>query len=55
MLYILKLECCEVMQIIAIIGLFFTVYSQYFSIFFVKGSWLAYNNMTDNKIFLKLF
>ena len=29
--YILKLECAEVMQIIAIIWLFLTVYSQYFS------------------------
>ena len=29
--YILKLECSEVMEIIAIIWLFLTVYSQYFS------------------------
>ena len=29
--YILKLECSEVMQIIAIIWLFLTDYSQYFS------------------------
>ena len=29
--YILKLECSEVMQIIAIIWLFLTVYSQYFN------------------------
>ena len=29
--YILKLECSEVMQIIAIIGLILNVYSQYFS------------------------
>ena len=29
--YILKLECSEVMHIIAIIWLFLTVYSQYFS------------------------
>ena len=35
--YILKLECSEVMQIIAIIWLFLTVYSQYFSkVFFVN-------------------
>ena len=35
--YILKQECSEVMQIIAIIWLFLTVYSQYFSkVFFVK-------------------
>ena len=34
---ILKLECSEVMQIIAIIWLFLTVYSKYFSkVFFVK-------------------
>ena len=36
--YILKLECSEIMQIIAIIWLFLTVYSQYFSnFFFCKG------------------
>ena len=29
--YILKQECSEVMQIIAITSLFLTVYSQYFS------------------------
>ena len=29
--YILKQECSQVMQIIAIIWLFLTVYSQYFS------------------------
>ena len=35
--YILKLEYSDVMQIIAIIWLFLTVYSQYFSkVFFVK-------------------
>ena len=35
--YVLKLESSEVMQIIAIIWLFLTVYSQYFSkVFFVK-------------------
>ena len=35
--YILKQECCQVMQIIAIIWLFLNVYSQYFSkVFFVK-------------------
>ena len=34
--YILKQECSEVMQIIAIIWLFWTVYSQYFSNFFLK-------------------
>ena len=28
--YIMKLECSELMQIIAIIMLFWTVYSQYF-------------------------
>ena len=40
--YVLKLESSEVMQIIAIIWLFLTVYSQYFSkVFFVKvhGPW----------------
>ena len=31
MLYILKPECSDVMQIIAIIWQFLTVYSQYFS------------------------
>ena len=31
MQYILKLKCAEVMHIIAIIWLFLTVYSQYFS------------------------
>ena len=35
--YILKLECSEVMQVIAIICLFLTVYSQHFSkVFFVN-------------------
>ena len=53
--YILKLECSEVMQIIAIIWLFLTVYSQYFSKVFCKGPWLAYNNITYTKISQKLF
>ena len=54
--YILKQECSQVMQIIAIIRLFLTVYSQYFSkVFFCKGLWLAYNNITYTKIFQKLF
>ena len=33
--YILKQECSEIMQIIAIILLFLTVYSQYFSTVFL--------------------
>ena len=53
--YILKLECSEVVQINAIICLFLTVYSQYFSTFFGKGPWLAYNNITYSKIAQKLF
>ena len=49
--YILKQECSQVMQIIAIIWLFLTVYSQYFSkVFFCKVPWLAYNNITYTKI-----
>ena len=54
--YILKLECSEVMQIIAIIWIFLTVYSQFFSkVFLCKGPWLAYNNITYTKIFQKFF
>ena len=48
--YILKQECFQVMQIIAIIWLFLTVYSQYFSKVFCKVPWLAYNNITYTKI-----
>ena len=47
--YILKQECSQVMQIIAIIWLFLTVYSQYFSKV-CKIPWLAYNNITYTKI-----
>ena len=43
--YILKLECPVVIQIIAIIGLFWTVFFQNFSKVFWKGSWLAYINI----------
>ena len=53
--YVLKLESSEVMQIIAIIWLFLTVYSQYFSKVFCKGPWSAYNNITYTKISRKLF
>ena len=49
--YILKQEFSQVMQIIAIIWLFLTVYSQYFSKVFCKGPWLAYNDITYTKIF----
>ena len=36
--YILKLECSEVMQIIAILWLCLTIYSQYFSKVFLLRS-----------------
>ena len=50
MYYILKLECSEVMQIIVIICLFLTVYSQYFSKVFLEMSMvgLPYYNIYQN-------
>ena len=55
--YVMKLECPEVMLIIAIKGLFLTVVLQvlymYVSIFFRKSPWSAYNNITCTKMFAK--
>ena len=48
--YILILECSEVKQIIAIIGLFLIVYLPYLIKFFCKGPWSDYNNTTYTKI-----
>ena len=53
--YILKQESPEVMIIIAIIGLFFTVFFHYFSKVFCKVSWSGYNNITYTEIWGKLF
>ena len=53
--YFLKLECSEVMQIIAIIWLFLTFIHNISVKFFCKGPWLAYNNITYTKISQKLF
>ena len=51
--YILKLECPVIIQIIAIIGLFWTVFFQNFSKVFWKGSWLAYINIKYTTIWKK--
>ena len=53
--YILKLEFPEVMQIIAIIGLFLPFFPNIFVKFFCKGSWLAHNNIKYTEIWQKLF
>ena len=53
--YILKLECSEVMVIIARIGPFFTVFPNILVNLLCKGSWLAYNKITYTKRLEKLF
>ena len=48
--YILKQESPEIMLIIAIIGLFLTVFSIILVKSFCKVSWLVYNNITYTEI-----
>ena len=53
--YIWKQESPEITLIIAIIGLFLTVFSIILVKFFCKVSWSAYNNITYTEIWQKLF
>ena len=53
--YILKQESPKIMLIVAIIGLFLTVFSIILVKFFCKVSWSAYNNITYTEICRKLF
>ena len=53
--YILKQEYPKIMLIIAIIGLFLTVFFIILVKFFCKVSWSAYNNITYTEIWRKLF